>query len=111
MTHYLKAQADTLASLYASLFAPSFRALEQYGEAPPAAPTEAEVVAAMLAAVEWHRKKFHEVAEEILAIEVRGCSPALVTRTRHTLAHHEAEIVRISAELNARCSPQLMAAE
>lgn len=95
-THHLR----TLQSLHDSLFAPQFRALETYGALPPPPPSRADVIAAALSTVEWHRSKEKEVAVD-LAVRRAGANAALIDQAAATLAYHRAERERIVAELAA----------
>ncbi len=90
-----------LTALHDSLFAPQFRALETYGEAPPPPPTAADVMRAAGAALAWHRQKEIEVAAELAQRRAGGANPALIDDAARTLAHHRAERARIGAELAA----------
>ncbi len=90
-----------LLALHDSLFAPRFRALETYGEAPPPPPSLADVLRAAEAALAWHREKEAEVAAELAQCRARGGPAALIDDAARTLAHHRAERARIAAELAA----------
>ncbi|MGE3332741.1 MAG: hypothetical protein AB7I36_03790 [Rhodospirillaceae bacterium] len=91
----------TLTALHDSLFAPHFRALENYGATPPPPPTISDVVTAAKAALAWHRGKEIEVAAELDRRRAGGGNPALIDETARTLAHHRSEQERIGAELAA----------
>jgi hypothetical protein len=96
-THHLRA----LTALHESLFAPQFRALETYGDAPPPPPTIADVVNAAKEALAWHWEKEIEVAAELAQRRAAGGHQALIDDAARTLAHHRAERARIAAELAA----------
>lgn len=96
-THHLR----TLQAFHDSLFAPRFRALETYGEAPLPPPSVADVVAAANKALAWHRSKEVEVAAELAERRAANGNPILIDDAARALAYHRAERERISSELAA----------
>lgn len=91
----------TLQALHDSLFAPRFRALETYGQAPLPPPSVADVVSAAKSALAWHKEKEIALAAELARRREGVGNPALVDEAARTLAHHRAERERIAAELAA----------
>lgn len=96
----LAAHLRALGALHQSLFAPQFRALETYGDAPPPAPTPADIVAAAHATAAWHAAKEIEVAAELAERRAAAGNPILLDEAARTLAHHRAERERIAQELS-----------
>lgn len=100
----------TMLSIKQSFRAPSFRALETYGDDPEPEPTAAEVVAEGLTVIAWHKQGQAKLAAEIAA---RRDDPQFrVDEARRSIAEHFNEIDRIEAvigELGAQQQP--MAAE
>lgn len=90
------AQARTLTAIHDSLFAPRFRALEEYGAAPKPAPTAAKVIEDATATLKWHADKEAELASE-LASRRAAARPndALIDECAKALAFHRAEQERI----------------
>jgi hypothetical protein len=97
----VRAHLRTLNALHESLFAPQFRALETYGEAPPPAPSLADVVAAAQAALDWHQRKEIVIAAELSERREGGGNSILIDEAARALAYHRAERERISDELLA----------
>ena len=102
----LDIQLRTLRALHGSLFAPRFRALETYGEAPLPMPSRDDVIAAAQATLAWHEAKEKEVAAELAGRRVAGGNPVLIDEASHALAYHRGERERIAYELErARSLP------
>lgn len=97
----LSAHVRTLGALHDSLFAPQFRALETYGEAPPPAPSLADVIVAAQRALEWHQRKEIETAAEVSERRVSGGNSVLIDEAARALAYHRGERERIADELLA----------
>lgn len=101
MTNYLSAQHRTLVALHDTLFAQKFRALENYGAAPTPIPSSKDVIEAAHNTIRWHRDKAIEVAYQLDQLRDKGAHDALITEAQQTLSHHQREISRIEAELEA----------
>ena len=101
-THQVRsAHLRTLSALHESLFAPQFHALETYGDAPPPAPSLADVIAAARAASDWHRTQEIEVAAELSQRRESCGNPVLIDEAARALAYHRAERERIADEVLA----------
>ena len=93
------AHMRTLTALHESLFAPQFRALERYGEAPAPLPSRADVIAAAKATLAWHTAKETDVAAEIASRRAKGGNPILIDEAARTLAYHSGERERIARDI------------
>lgn len=98
------AHLRTLKAIHESMFAPQFRALEEYGRDPEPAPTVQDVIEAATRALQWNADKEIELAFEV-AQRRKASNPILLDEAVQALEFARSEQVRIRAELDALTVP------
>lgn len=104
-TRTAAAQVRALAAINASLFAPQFRALENYASQRQPDPTAEDVRMALTATLKWQRDNEVKLACEVSERRKAGNAILLDDAVR-ALAFCRAEIVRITELRDALEAPQ-----
>ena len=96
----ITARLDHLRQIHKGLFAPVFRALENYGAGPIPEPTEADILGAMRRALDWHRDEVVKVARELRErTQAHAANNTLIAGCKLLIAHHNREAATLEAEL------------